>query len=353
MEFGIFNLMGSREADKPTAQVFGEVAEQTRLADELGYTIAWFAEHHFSNYCLCASPLMMVAHCAPITRKIRLATAVVVLPLYNPARLTAEIATADALSNGRLMLGIGSGYQPYEFERFGVDIAKNLEMTNEFCDILDLAFSRDFFSYNGKHYRIPETHISARPVQKPVPIYVAGHVQPVFRVAARHGYRVLTSGRTDGLKFLAEQHADIAAAFAAENVPLSRAHVALNRFAHITGSREEGMRFAENARYQTRLASSLRHRQEVMQGTVLVDVPFRNEPPLETLHDNMLIGDVETVAEKLVAEIHAGKPEHVCFSFKVGNTPHKTAMRSMELMIGEVKPKVEKALGPIGQVAAE
>ena len=49
MEFGIFNLMGSRDADKPTATVFGEVAEMTKRADELGYTIAWFAEHHFSN----------------------------------------------------------------------------------------------------------------------------------------------------------------------------------------------------------------------------------------------------------------------------------------------------------------
>ena len=257
MEFGIFNLMGAREADKPTAQVFGEVAEQTRLADELGYTIAWFAEHHFSNYCLCASPLMMVAHCASITKKIRLGTAVVVLPLYNPARLAAEIATADALSNGRLMLGIGAGYQPYEFERFGVDITQNLEMTDEFCDILDLAFSRDFFSYNGKHYQMPETHIPARPVQKPLPIYVAGHTQAMFRAAARHGYRVLTSGRVGGAKLLAEQYADIVAAFAAENVPLSRAHITVNRFAHITDSREEGMRFAENARYQSRLASSL------------------------------------------------------------------------------------------------
>ena len=220
MDFGIFNLMGSREADKPTARVFGEVAEQTRLADELGYTIAWFAEHHFSNYCLCASPLMMVAHCASITQRIRLGTAVVVLPLYNPARLAAEIATADALSNGRLMLGIGAGYQPYEFERFGVDIAQNLEMTDEFCDILDLAFSRDFFSYNGKHYQIPETHISARPVQQPLPIYVAGHTQAMFRTAARHGYRVLTSGRVGGVKLLAEQYADIVAAFAAE-----KAHV--------------------------------------------------------------------------------------------------------------------------------
>jgi len=106
------------------------------------------------------------------------------------------------------------------------------------------------------------------------------------------------------------------------------------------------MRFAENARYQTRLASSLRRRQEVMQGTVLVDVPFPDEPPLDTIYDNLLIGDVDTVAQKLVAEVHATKPVHVCFSFKVGNTPHKAAMRSMELMIGEVKPKVERALAP-------
>ena len=344
MDFGIFNLMGSREPDKPAAQVFGEVAEQTRLADDLGYTIAWFAEHHFSNYCLCASPLMMVAHCASITRNIRLGTAVVVLPLYNPARLAAEIATADALSNGRLMLGIGAGYQPYEFERFGVDITRNLEMTNEFCDILDLAFSRDFFSYEGKHYRMPQTHIPVRPVQNPLPIYVAGHSEAMFRTAARHGYRVLTSGRVGGTKLLADQYADIVAAFAAENVPLARAHITLNRVAHITSSREEGMRFAENARYQSRLASSLRRREQVMQGTVLADVPFPDEPSLETIYDNLLIGDVDTVAEKLVAEIRAGHPVHVCFSFKVGDTPHKAAMRSMELMMTEVKPRVEKAL---------
>jgi alkanesulfonate monooxygenase SsuD/methylene tetrahydromethanopterin reductase-like flavin-dependent oxidoreductase (luciferase family) len=181
-------------------------------------------------------------------------------------------------------------------------------------------------------------------VQNPLPIYVAGHSQAMFRTAAKHGYRVLTSGRVGGVKLLAEQYGDIATAFAAENAPLSRAHITLNRFAHITDSREEGMRFAENARYQTRLASSLRRRQEVMQGTVLVDVPFPDEPPLETIYDDLLIGDVEAVAEKLVAEIRAAKPVHVCFSFKVGNTPHKAAMRSMELMIAEVKPRVEKAL---------
>jgi len=275
------------------------------------------------------------------------------LPLYNPARLAAEIATADALSNGRLMLGIGAGYQPYEFERFGVDINANLEMTEEFCEILDRAFTQDFFSYSGKHYQIPQTHIPARPVQKPLPIYVAGHTEAMFRSAARHGYRILSSGRVRGAALLAEQYQVIRDAFAAEGLPLVNAHITVNRFCHITDSKEEGLRFAENARYQSRLASSLRRRQEVMQGTVLVDKPFPGEPPLKQIYNDLLIGDVEAVAEKLAGEMRATHPLHMCFSFKVGDTPHKAAMRSMELMIDEVKPLVERALGPLDRQAAE
>jgi alkanesulfonate monooxygenase SsuD/methylene tetrahydromethanopterin reductase-like flavin-dependent oxidoreductase (luciferase family) len=132
---------------------------------------------------------------------------------------------------------------------------------------------------------------------------------------------------------------------------LANAHVTVNRFCHITESRQEGLRFAENARYQSRLASSLRRRQEVMQGTVLVDRPFPDEPSLEQIHDDLLIGDVETVAEKLVGEIRATDPAHLCFSFKVGATPHRAALRSMELMIGEVRPRVERALGPARNAA--
>ena len=136
-----------------------------------------------------------------------------------------------------------------------------------------------------------------------MPIYVAGHTEAMFRAAARHGYRVLSSGRVGGAALLAEQYQIIKDAYRAEGVPLENAHITVNRFCHITDSKEEGLRFAENARYQSRLASSLRRRQEVMQGTVLVDVPFPDEPPLEQIYNDLLIGDVETVAEKLVGEI--------------------------------------------------
>ena len=150
-----------------------------------------------------------------------------------------------------------------------------------------------------------------------------------------------------------EQYQIIKNDYRAEGVPPENAHIILNRFAHITDSKEDGLRFAENARYQSRLASSLRRRQEVMQGTVLVDKPFPDEPPLQQIYNDLLIGNIETVAEKLVGEIHATHPVHMCFSFKVGGTPHKAAMRSMELMMTEVRPRVERVLGLRAREAAE
>ena len=163
MEFGVFSLMGYRERGASTKQILEEAAEQTRIADQLGYDIAWFAEHHFSNYCVCPSPLMMIAHCSATTQRIRLGSAVVVIPLYEPVRLLAEIGMTDALCDGRLILGIGSGYQPYEFDRFDVDLKNSKSMTEEFMDMYDLAFTQDTFSYDGQHFKLPETHISARP----------------------------------------------------------------------------------------------------------------------------------------------------------------------------------------------
>ena len=350
MDFGIFNLMGCRDPAKSTAEVFADVTEQTRTADRLGYAIAWFAEHHFSNYSLCASPLQLVAHAAAATQRIKLGTAVVVLPLYNPARLIADIATADALSHGRLALGVGAGYQPYEFERFGLDLADSMAMTEEMLDIIELGLGQDFFSYQGKHYRLPKTHIAARPVQHQMPIWIAGHSLPMFRLAARRGYKPLSSGRTESVAWLEAQRRDCVEAYRAENRPVESIELSLLRFCCITDNHDEALRYVENARYQTRLASGLRRREEVMDGTVLRDLPYPGEPPLETLLDNMPIGGVELVTERLIAEIRACQPAHICFNFQCGDVPIKTALRSMERFMTEVRPRLEAALGPLAKL---
>src|SRR5699024_1577824 len=86
------------------------------------------------------SPLMMVAHCAAKTTRIRLGSAVCILPLYQPARFLAEVGLVDVLSDGRLELGIGSGYQQFEFERFGIKIEGSAAVYDEFLDVIPMAF---------------------------------------------------------------------------------------------------------------------------------------------------------------------------------------------------------------------
>jgi alkanesulfonate monooxygenase SsuD/methylene tetrahydromethanopterin reductase-like flavin-dependent oxidoreductase (luciferase family) len=129
MHFGQFNLMGYRTPGAKAHTLYDNAVEQVKAAEANGFEIAWFAEHHFSNYCVCPSPLMMLARLAGETRRIKLGSAVVVTPLYHPVRLISEIGMIDALTHGRLALGVGSGYQPYEFERFGEDLTDSIPPT--------------------------------------------------------------------------------------------------------------------------------------------------------------------------------------------------------------------------------
>ena len=122
MQFGLFSLMTRRERSQTPRQIYADMVEHVRLAEQMGFDVAWFAEHHFSNYCLCPSPLTLAMFVAPQTSRIRLGPAVVVAPLYQPLRLLEDIAVLDSVSNGRLVLGLGSGYQQYEFHKFGVDL---------------------------------------------------------------------------------------------------------------------------------------------------------------------------------------------------------------------------------------
>ena len=347
MEFGVFSLMGYRERGASTKQILEEAAEQTRIADQLGYDIAWFAEHHFSNYCVCPSPLMMIAHCAATTQRIRLGSAVVVIPLYEPVRLLAEIGMTDALCDGRLILGIGSGYQPYEFDRFDVDLKNSKSMTEEFMDMYDLAFTQDTFSYDGQHFKLPETHISARPVNQPPEIWIAGDNPAIHRLAARRGYIPMFTGRFNGPDYLRTMRENIESSWREEGLDPTSVPLGIQRFMCVANSRKAALEYADNARHQMRHAANLRRREEVMDGAMLIETPTANEPPLEEIADNLLIGDCETIAEKLGAEIEAGKPSHMMCHFQVGSSGHASAIETMEKFQSDIKPLVEKELGPL------
>ena len=281
MHFGYFGLMGYRERGTPPHQVFQEHVEQVRHADRLGFEVAWFAEHHFSNYCICPSPLVMAAHCAGVTERIKLGTAVIVAPLYEPARVLAEIGMVDSLANGRLVLGVGSGYQPYEFDRFGADLAFARPMLEEFLDMLDLAFKGETFTYDGQHYQLPSTHISARPVDGIREIWVAGDNEFGHRLCARRGLVPMFTGRWAGPEYQTEMRERIATSYIAEGKDPETMPLGVQRFMCVTESREEALAYTDNARHQMRLASALRRRAEVMDGAMMNEIPAPGEITLD------------------------------------------------------------------------
>jgi alkanesulfonate monooxygenase SsuD/methylene tetrahydromethanopterin reductase-like flavin-dependent oxidoreductase (luciferase family) len=351
MEFGTFNLMGYRQLGPTTGDLLRQCAEQTRLADEGGMEIAWFAEHHFSNYCVCPSPLMMAAYCAPQTKRIRLGTGVLVLPLYMPARLIAEIGMVDSLAEGRLVLGVGSGYQPSEFERFGIDLATSKGRTEELLNLIEKGLTEEYVAYDGAHYRLPRTHISARPHGGLPPIWITGESPQSQAFAAQRGYPIFINGRFNNADKLAARRPELERVVSEQGKDPSTLRWALLRFCCVTESKADALDYAENARYQLRLAGAERRGEVVVDGHVRdASKPAPNEPSIEEIAASQMIGDVETCIERGVEEIRKVRPSHIAMYFQLGSYDHKRAMRSLENFVGRVIPGIEKELGPLDQL---
>ena len=150
MNFGLFNLMTLRDHPKGVAGIVDDTRSMVKLAEDIGFSIAWFAEHHFTNYSVSVSPLMMAAHMAGISKRIRLGAGVVVLPLYHPLRVAQEIALLDQQSGGRAVLGIGTGYQKYEFERFGLPVEEKTDIFLEYWSVVERALADGRVKFSGK-----------------------------------------------------------------------------------------------------------------------------------------------------------------------------------------------------------
>ncbi len=353
MDFGVFNLLQHRHRSKSPHEVLAEAMEHVKLAEELGFSRAWFAEHHFSNYSLCPSPLILCTQAAAITKKIRVGCAVLILPLHAPARVIAEIALVDALSGGRLDVGVGSGYQHYEFERLQADISKNKVMFNEMLDMIERGLREPQFSYDGEYFKQPQTAINMRPVQTPrPPIWIAGKDPNSHRRCARDGYIPFISGGVgspNGIKRMRDQ---VEECYVEEGKDPASIPLGVLRFACISDDQAVLDRYADGARYQQRIAVSLRHRREVMVDDYMVDeATFENEPPLERIAENIILGNAETVAERLRNEIELYRPLHMNIYFAVGDLPSSAAIASMEQFATKVVPMVEKHFGkPLAEI---
>ncbi len=200
MKFGIL-FTSHPHVDKepyPHREVHARVTAEILEADRLGYDIAWIAEHHFSNgYGILPDPFTYIGYLAALTRRIRLGTAVMTLPLYNPVRVVENTAFADILSEGRFILGLGSGYRPYEFEGMGVPFDERRDIQEEALEIVLDALHNRRIQHQGTYFNVDvsgDYEIFPASIQDPhVPLYLAAGTDRSIGVAARHGCGLMLS----------------------------------------------------------------------------------------------------------------------------------------------------------------
>jgi alkanesulfonate monooxygenase SsuD/methylene tetrahydromethanopterin reductase-like flavin-dependent oxidoreductase (luciferase family) len=205
MKFGLmylFSDFGNARQDR----VFHEALEEIEYAEELGFDSVWLPEHHFSVYGMLGDVLTLAANIAQRTKRMKIGTAVVLLPLNHPVRVAEQAALVDALSNGRLLLGLGRAYQPAEFDGFGVAPEHSREMFLEGLDILEKCFHEESFSYEGKFWKVKDVKLYPKPVQKPrPPIYWAAVTPTSYELAGKMGYPVLRGPNFTGMHLVEKE----------------------------------------------------------------------------------------------------------------------------------------------------
>jgi alkanesulfonate monooxygenase SsuD/methylene tetrahydromethanopterin reductase-like flavin-dependent oxidoreductase (luciferase family) len=195
VEFSVF-IIGPTAGQGSEAQVYDSILREIQLADQLGFDALWFAEHHFDNlFSTSPSPNLFLAIASQTTRRIKIGTAITVLPFHQPTRLAEEGAMLDRLSNGRFQWGIGRGITGHEFRSLGLDAANSSRVFSEIHDAVLAAWTTGRMEYEGEFVKVPSTEIAPRVVQQPhPPVWMTAQSPKSVEWAAERDYPAMQIG---------------------------------------------------------------------------------------------------------------------------------------------------------------
>ena len=194
MQFGYFTLSDNRYPGNPRTpeRLVEEIYEQALWAEQVGLNSAWIGEHHFNLLGVNACPHILLAKLAGATKRIRLAPAVVLLPVHHPLHVAEAWATLDLLSGGRVDFAAGRGYDRLEYGPFQAPFEDSAELFAEGLDIVWRAWTEPGkWSHEGRFYRFQGVEVRPRPIQAPLRPYVACFSRPSMELAAAKDWNVI------------------------------------------------------------------------------------------------------------------------------------------------------------------
>ena len=195
MKFGLlFAHQVPPESGIASSETYRDMLRCLPRAEELGYVSAFQCSHHVQKDGFCPSPLVAMAGAAAVTERMRIGTAVLLVPLYAPLKLAEDVAVIDNLSGGRFVFGVAPGYVSQEFTAHGVPREERVGRFEEALDLMIRAWSGEPFSFEGRYYQVPEGQVTPKPVQSPHPPIWYGVSAPgsLRRAAARRSVQIMS-----------------------------------------------------------------------------------------------------------------------------------------------------------------
>jgi alkanesulfonate monooxygenase SsuD/methylene tetrahydromethanopterin reductase-like flavin-dependent oxidoreductase (luciferase family) len=332
MKLSIFSVQ-DHYPDRPRSipQLYAEVLNQAVLADELGYEAFFAAEHHFHPYGVAPNPELLLAAMSQRTRRIRLGTAISVLTFHDPRTAAETFAMTDVISGGRFILGAGSGYLEHEFAGYGVPPSEKRERFDECLQAVELLLTGERVTFHGKYHRLDDVAINVRPLQNPLPLYVAILRREAAYHVGRQGkglmsvpYAAIDRFEEIGALVAEFRRGRREASETAVPLPSSLGDNIVCLHTHVAETDAEARRIAAGAfdlYVETRLYAKRMTYDDILKSGIC------------------LFGSVDTVAEKLATLADMGI-DHVMALQNFGGLPAPEVERSMRMMIDEVMPKV-------------
>ena len=351
MELGTFMEFHSRNGVSQE-DAFKESFHHVDLAEELGLDGIWLAESHFApSRAVLSAPLIMAAAIAGRTKRIKIGTAVHVLPLGNPLHIAEQVATLDHISNGRFEFGVGRSGSPASYEGYNISYAESRERFYESLDIISAAFKHDVFSYDGKFFKFTDVCLTPKPLQNPYPpMRVAAPTSDTFPVLGNKGAPIFVGVRNLPLKDVTDQVRTYRQAFEESgNDPINN-KVALRVPVHVAESTKTALENSEESfmrqfkRLGKQLESSAKKatadssEDRVNRSNLLANTQWN-----EIQGEKVAVGDPDTVIHQLKHMSAELGLDGIIAEFNAGELiPPKNVEKSIKLFCEEVIPELKK-----------
>ena len=187
LKFGLgFDFRRAPDDPRPMQEVYAAGLDAIAYAEDLGFDYVFLTEHHFVEDGYSPSVAPLAAAIAARTKRIRIGSYVLLLPFHNPLRLAEDFAVADLIADGRIEVGVGTGYRKEEYDGFGIPRSERATRMDEGCEVMLKAWTEDNWTFEGQHWTFRNVSMFPKPVQTPhPPLWISARAPRPARRAAR------------------------------------------------------------------------------------------------------------------------------------------------------------------------